>query len=159
VSSWTQDFTFGDFSLTFVGVQNTVDNTLYVLDGSGDLAKFDVPSGIRTPVNSVEPSNTFGDMTSNGDGTLFFLDDVSTPVLWNFDPNTAATIGKSTLSASGGGSQALAFWGGRFYAFENDTIYEYDPGAKTTKGLGSAPLSVTGAGQSTCVPKVPPPTK
>jgi hypothetical protein len=30
---------------------------------------------------------------------------------------------------------------------------------KTTKPLGTAPLMVTGAGQSTCVPKVPPVAK
>jgi hypothetical protein len=159
VPSWTPDFTFADFSLTFVGVQDAIDNTLYVLNDLRSLATFDVASGVLTPVNSVEPSFTPGDMTSNGDGTLYFLQNTGSPVLWNVDPNTAATIGKSTLSANGGGSQALAFWGGRFYAFENDTIYEFDPGTKTTQGLGSAPLSVTGAGQSTCVPKVPPPTK
>jgi hypothetical protein len=159
VSTWQPDFSYDDFSLTFVGVTNAHDTTLYILNDSHDLARFDTASGVRTPVNSVEPDATLGDMTSSGDGTLWFLQDIGAPVLWNFNPQSGSTISQHAISASGGGSQALAFWGGSFYAFENDTIYQYDPGAKSTKSLGSAPLSVTGAGQSTCVPKVPPPTK
>jgi hypothetical protein len=159
VSTWQPDPTFNDFALTFVGVKDPVDTTLYLLNDSRNLARFDVSSGASTPINSVDPTATLGDMTSNGDGTLYFLQDIFTPVLWNIDPQTGATIAHQALSAAGGGSQALAFWGGSFYAFENSTIYQYDPAAKTTTSLGSAPLMVTGAGQSTCVPKIPPPAK
>ena len=74
-------------------------------------------------------------------------------------PKDATTLGSWPVSASGGDSQALAFWGGVFYAFENDVIYAYDPAKRTTTSLGNAPLVVTGAGQSTCVPKTPPPPK
>jgi hypothetical protein len=159
VSTWKPNITYNDFSLTFVGVSNAVDNTLFVLSNSSKLSSFDIGSGALTTIGTVKPSPTLGDMTSNGDGTLFFLNDVSTPVLYNFSPTDASTVSSNQIMASGGGSQALAFWGGRFYAFENSDINEYDPMMKTTKSIGTAPLQVTGAGQSTCVPKVPPTTK
>ena len=158
-STWKPNISYSDFSLTFVGITNNVDNTLFVLNNSSKLSSFDIGSGALTNIGNVSTSATLGDMTSNGDGTLYFLKDVSTPVLYNFSPADASTIGSNPLQATGGGSQALAFWGGRFYAFESSDIHEYDPMMKSTKKIGTAPLSVTGAGQSTCVPKVPPTTK
>lgn len=65
-------------------------------------------------------------------------------------------INSSTPSATCGGDQALAFWGGSFYAFESNVLCQFDPSTGKTKTLGNAPLLVTGAGQSTCVPTVPP---
>jgi len=59
----------------------------------------------------------------------------------------------------GGGDQALAFYGGSFYAFEDNVVYQFDPSTQKTTMLGKAPLQVTGAGQSTCVPTVPPTSK
>ena len=130
-----------------------------MLNNQSGLSRFDIASGSLTSIGNVNISSTPGDMTSNGDGTLYFLQDVSSPTLFNLDPKNGNTINSAPISANGGGSQALAFWGGSFYAFENSAIYQYDPGKKTTKPLGTAPLNVTGAGQSTCVPKVPPPPK
>lgn len=98
-----------------------------------------------------------GDMTSSGDGTLFFLLNQTPLTLYKLSPTSGAVLSSATLNAGVGGNQALAFWGGSFYAFENGVIYQYDPVKKTTASLGNAPLQVTGAGQSTCVPKTPPP--
>jgi hypothetical protein len=161
VSTWKSDISFFDFSLTFIGVSNTIDNTLYMMNGSANLSSFDIASGTRTPINSVSiPSMmSLGDMTSNGDGTLYFLNDVSKPKLYQVSPKDGSISSTFDIAATGGGTQALAFWGGRFYAFEDSDIYEYDPTMKTTKDIGTAPLMVTGAGQSTCVPKTPPPPK
>jgi hypothetical protein len=155
INNWSFNINYSDFSLSFVGNQNT-DTTLYLLNNASKLSAFDTASGTLKTIGNVAVSNTIGDMTSNGDGSLYFLQDVSTPKLYKFDTTNGMTQSSATLAATGGGSQALAFWGGRFYAFENDAIYEYDPGPKTTKPLGTSPLQVTGAGQSTCVPKVPP---
>jgi hypothetical protein len=161
VSTWKSDLSFSDFSLTFIGVSNTIDNTLYMMNDSAQLSSFDIAGGIRTPVNSVSIAGnmSLGDMTSNGDGTLYFLDDVSKPKLYQVSPKDGSVLSTFDISASGGGSQALAFWGGSFYAFEDSDIYQYDPVMKTTMNVGTAPLMVTGAGQSTCVPKTPPPPK
>ena len=159
VPTWSFNFAFADFALTFIGVTNTVDNTLYLMNNSAQVATFDIASGKVTTVGNANIPSSPGDMTSNGDGTLYFLRDVANPTLYQLSPQSAATLGSWPITAAGGGSQALAFWGGSFYAFENDAISQYDPVKKTTSPLGTAPLKVTGAGQSTCVPKVPPPPK
>lgn len=159
VANWTFNFAFTDFALTFIGVSNAVDNTLYLMNGAAGVATFDIASGKVSSVGTAKISSTLGDMTSSGDGNLYFLHDVEAPTLYQLSPKDASTIGSWPISAKGGGSQALAFWGGSFYAFENSAIFQFDPIKKTTTPVGTAPLQVTGAGQSTCVPKVAPPPK
>ena len=159
VPSWKLNFSFADFALTFIGVSNTIDNTLYLMNDSANVASFDIASGTLTPIGSADIASAPGDMTSNGDGSLYFLRDVTSPTLHRLSPKDASTIGMWPITAVGGGSQALAFWGGSFWAFENSQIFQYDPVAKTTTPKGNAPLQVTGAGQSTCVPLTAPPPK
>jgi hypothetical protein len=118
-----------------------------------------VTTGSLTTIGHVAVASSAGDMTTNGDGTLYYLMDQATPTLYEIAP-TSSAIGKMyTVSADGNGSQALAFWGGSFYAFENSVINRFDPKTGTTTALGTAPLDVTGAGQSTCVPKPLPPAR
>ncbi len=157
VPTWKPNGNFSDFSLTFVGNSNSPDPSLYILNDFAGLARFDTVAGSVSAIGNVSVAQTLGDMTSNGDGTLYYLNDVFNPVLYNFSPSSAATIKSYAIAANGGGAQALAFWGGSFYAFENSVIYQFDPKQSTTTKLGSAPLTVTGAGQSTCVPQVAPP--
>jgi hypothetical protein len=163
VPTWTPKVQFDDFALTFIGVSNTVDPHLYIMSES-KLGLFDVPAGTVTVIGAAPVADALGDMTSNGDGTLYFLWDTDTPTLYEVDPTSAAVLKTTPLSpAVGGGDQALAYWGGEFYAFENNVIWQYDPKTSAIGTPGSAPLSVTGAGQSTCVPKTgappPPPPK
>jgi hypothetical protein len=155
VSNWKFQFDYPDFALSFVGLQDT-DTTLYVLSEQSKLSAFDTASGALRKVGTVGVTASRGDMTSNGDGSLYFLHGIEKPVLYQFDPANGSTRASRPIAAMGGGSQALAFWGGRFYAFESSNIFEYDFATKSIKELGQAPLQVTGAGQSTCVPKVPP---
>ncbi len=164
VPTWTPQSSFPDFALTFLGTTNATDNTLYMLGSSsvgtgGSLGTFDVLSGTVTTVGQVQVQSPRGDMTTQGDGKLYFLMDANPLTLYELDPSSGAILQSNPINASGGGDQALAFWGGSFYAFENNVIYQYDVKAKTTTSRGNAPLSVTGAGQSTCVPTVPPITK
>jgi hypothetical protein len=159
VASWNLNFSFTDFALTFIGVSNTVDNTLYLMNDAADVAAFDIASGKLTTIGTADIASAPGDMTSNGDGSLYFLRDVTSPTLHRLSPKDASTISVSPITATGGGSQALAFWGGSFWAFENSAIFQYDPIKNTTTPKGNAPLQVTGAGQSTCVPLVAPPPK
>lgn len=152
---------YGNFALTFIGTSNTeVDNTLYTLDPT-TLKKFDVPSGVTTTVGAVAAGT--GDLTSNGDGTLYFLQTGNPPVLRNFDPATGAQISTATLGVPGGGNTGFAFWGGVFYVFQhtsgaagNSDLYTYNASTKETKKVGTADLNVTGAAQSTCVPRTAP---
>ena len=161
VPTWTPQNDFLDFSLTFLGTTSATDNTLYMLSSNAvtqgsPLGTFDVVSGRVTTVGQVSVPSALGDMTTPGDGKPYFLMDSSPLTLYELDPSTAAVVQSTPINATGGGDQALAFWGGSFYAFENNVIYQYDVKAKTTTSRGNAPLSVTGAGQSTCVPTVPP---
>jgi hypothetical protein len=157
VTNWKPEpANFPDFALTFVGTTSAVDNTLYMLsDSTGNLGKFDLVAGALTVIGQPNVPSTGGDMTTNGDGTLYFLMDVTMPQLFELDPTNASVLKTYPINAMGGGDQALAFYGGSFYAFENDVISVYDPKAGTTTAGGKAPLMVTGAGQSTCVPLVP----
>ncbi len=165
VPTWTPQNAFSDFALTFLGTTNVTDNTLYMLGSNGGaqtggpLGTFDVLSGAVTVVGQVQVPSALGDMTTNGDGTLYYLMDANPTTLYELDPSSGAILKSSAIGAPGGGDQALAFWGGSFYAFEDNVIYQYDVKAATTTSLGNAPLSVTGAGQSTCVPTVPPISK
>jgi hypothetical protein len=160
VKTWTPHLgNFSDFALTFIGTSTTsVDTTLYML-GPSDLGTFDTSTGTVAVIGAPKVPSTQGDMTSNGDGTLYFLMDDKTLALYELNPSTDAVMQTLKPSAAGGGDQALAFWGGYFYAFENDVVYQFDPKAQTTTKVGTAPLQVTGAGQSTCVPKTFPTTK
>jgi hypothetical protein len=168
VPTWTPQNAFSDFALTFLGTTNATDDTLYMLGSNatatggqtgGPLGTFNVATGAVTVVGQVQVPSALGDMTTNGDGTLYYLMDSNAPTLYEINPSSGAVLSSSAIGAPGGGDQALAFWGGSFYAFEDDVIYQYDVKAATTMSLGNAPLSVTGAGQSTCVPTLPPISK
>ena len=156
LSTWTPQTGFDDFALSFVGL-TCGDTSLYMLgQTNGELAKFDIMKSTFTALGTPAVAGILGDMTTNGDGTLYFLNDAPTLHLYELNPATAAVMKTYTIpNASGGGDQALAYFGGRFYAFENSTVYEYNPVTNTTKNIGTAPISVTGAGQSTCVPTQP----
>ena len=158
VTTWTpHPLGFGDFALTFVGVSSAVDDNLYMLSQT-QLGLFDVATGAVTDISGPPVSGAWGDMTSNGDGTLYFLEDATKLTLYDMSPSNGAVLSTQVIpNATGGGDQALAFWGGSFWAFEDNVIHQYDPKTMTTTTHGTAPLSITGAGQSTCVPKVPPP--
>lgn len=154
-AKWQQQPNFGDFADSFVGVTNN-DTSLFLLSqDTGQLGKFDIASGSFQVVGTPAVSAPGGDMTSTGNGKLWFLEAYTSPhPLYEIDPATATVIKTQNVNAPGTGSQALAYFGARFYAFENNIVYEYDPVANTIKTLGNAPLQVTGAGQSTCVPTV-----
>jgi len=166
VPTWTAHAAnFSDFALTFLGTTSATDNTLYMLGtsqgglGSPVLGSFDVPTGAVTVLGSPGVPSAQGDMTTNGDGHLYFLMDDVSLALYELNPSNGAVMKTLTPNASGGGDQALAFYGGYFYAFEDNTIYQFDPNSQATTPLGQAPIQVTGAGESTCVPLVPPTSK
>jgi hypothetical protein len=154
LATWKPQTQFLDFALTLAGTTNT-DHTLYLL-ANADLASFDIVSGTFNVLGPSPAINSSGDMTSNGDGTLYYLQGhVSPHPFFELDPKNASVLTTNSVAAIAGGYQALAFFGGRFYVFENESVYEYDPLKKTTTLLGSSPLYASGAGQSTCVPKEP----
>ena len=86
VSTWTvQPKNFPDFALTFLGM-TTGDTTLYML-GPSDLGTFDTSTGTVTIVGAPSVTSTQGDMTTNEDGTLYFLMDDKSIALYELDPD------------------------------------------------------------------------
>jgi hypothetical protein len=155
--NWTPNLEFDDFALTFVGTTGT-DTTLYILDDSADLASWDTVTGVQTPITTVAGlSDSLGDMTSNGDGHLYFIHDVSKQKLFEITPTTGAVVSSWVTTETGGTSEALAFYGGLFYDFLDSAVFTFDPTTSLATPIGTAPLEVTGAGQSTCVPTTAPP--
>jgi len=160
VSTWKANpGNFPDFALTFLGTTNAPDTSLYIFGESGELGSFNTQSGAVSIIGMPDVHSPGGDMTTNGDGTLYFLMDVTQPELFEFNPTNAAVIKEYAIKATGGGDQALANYGGSFYAFEGMTVNAFDPKTGSTMFLENAPIQVTGAGQSTCVPQVPPMSK
>ena len=156
VSNWTPDpVNFGDFALTFLGTTSATDSTLYILGNPGELGSFDTLTGHVTSIGhlSIQAS---GDMTTNGDGTLYFLEQAVMQTLNQINPTNAAVLA-SYQTGQSLNSQALAYYGGLFYDFVGSSVFTFDTTTKVATSLGTAPLSVTGAGQSTCVPQTAPP--
>jgi hypothetical protein len=155
--NFTANLEFDDFALTFVGTTVT-DTTLYILDDTADLASFDTVTGVQTPITTVAGlSDSLGDMTSNGDGHLYFIHDVAKQKLFEITPTTGAVVTSWVTTETGGSSEALAFYGGLFYDFLDSAVFTFDPMTSVATPIGTAPLEVTGAGQSTCVPTTAPP--
>lgn len=155
VTTWTPDVKrFADFSLAFIGTTASDDDPLYVLGQTSELlASFDATSGAVTPIGTATLTASIGDMTTDGDGRLYLLVDEDPRTLVQLDPASAKSLASYEVNSAPVSDQALAYYGGAFYVFEGTLLFRYD--LSTTKqavALGSSPISVTGAGQSTCVP-------
>jgi hypothetical protein len=169
VTTWTPRSNLPDFALTFLGTTTQPDTSLYILGNSivmpflqpagAPLNRFDVATGTLTSVGLAPVTSAAGDMTTPGDGALYFAIPTTPATIFKIDPATAAVLQTLDAGAQGSINQGFAFWGGSFYLFENGAINRIDPSAHTTTLLGMAPITVTGAGQSTCVPTVPPPPR
>jgi hypothetical protein len=157
VSTWTPDpFNFSDFALTFIGTTSATDTTLYLLSDTGELGAFNTITGNVTMI-TTESISTSGDMTTNGNGSLYFLQQSTTQTLNQINPTTGAIVQSWTTGLDSENTQALAYYGGLFYDFIGSAVSTYNTSTKAVTSLGNAPLMVTGAGQSTCVPTSAPP--
>ena len=158
VSNWTKQSGFSDFAVS-IAQQSNGDTTLYLLssDGNNSLGQFDVVSGAFTNNGTLMVQGQDGDMTSTGDGTIWYLVDASPHPFYQFNPTMGNVLTTDSVNApeAKDGNSALAYFGKLFYFFEDKDVYSYDQSSNTVTKLSvTAPLSVTGAGQSTCVPSV-----
>ncbi len=161
VPTWKPSASFSDFAVTFLGTTNATDDALYVLGSSGELGSFNPMTGALLDVGDVFLSRTHmnasgarSDMTTNGDGTLYVTDDTTAVQTLNeVDPTTASVVTTYVTGENDSDSDgALAYYGGLFYDFVGMQVYTFDTQTKVASLLGDAPILVTGAGQSTCVP-------
>ena len=151
VANWTPGVgEFVDFSLTFVGTTSATDTTLYVVDDSARLGAFDTLTGVRTVVTTLSGfTDALGDMTSNGDGHLYFIHDVAAQTLYEIAHDRS---GRHVVGDRRDGRRlrgAIAYYGGLFYDFLDSDVYTFECTTRVATSIGTAPLEVTGAGQST----------
>jgi hypothetical protein len=157
-----------EFGMGFVFDPSTGEDTLYVAGTSSTaqttqstLATIAVPSLVVTPIGLVTAGNA--ELTGTGDGQL-----------WGFVPNTASSNRESTLvridpatgktlesytypslvSSGGDVTWAVKFWGGSFWIFFNDSIYQVSRDSPDTihAALSNTGRYIVGAGVSTCAP-------
>jgi hypothetical protein len=152
----------------FVFDPSTGKDTLYVAGTSGSnvettqstVATIAVPSLALMPIGPLAAGNA--ELTGTGDGQL-----------WGFVPYTASSNGVSTLVridpatgktlesysypslvSAGSVSWAVKFWGGSFWIFFGDSIYQVSRDSPETihAALSNTGRFIVGAGVSTCAP-------
>ena len=126
-------------------------------------------TGVQTCVSDLFPSLTVSpigtvpglpELSGLGDGTLWgFVPDFESPMnlatLYQLSPANGAILQTFTYPAlSGTMSWAMKFWGGYFYIFVGDTIYQV---SRNNPKLFSTTIAhdgrfIVGAGVSTCAP-------
>jgi hypothetical protein len=151
------------FGMGFVFDPTNGNDTLYIAGGgttqisSSTLATVAFPSLTVSPVGTVPG---LPELSGLGDGTLWgFVPDFESPMdlatLYQLSPVDGAILQTFTYPAlSGTQSWAMKFWGGYFYIFVGDTIYQVSRNApKTfTTTVQHTGRFIVGAGVSTCAP-------
>jgi hypothetical protein len=151
------------FGMGFVFDPNTGNDTLYIAGGGSTqvaqstLATVSMPGLIVSPVGTVDG---LPELSGLGDGTLWgFVPDFEavnkTATLTQIDPANGNTIvSYSYPTLTGTSSWAMKFWGGYFYIFVGDTIFQVSRNAPKTysTALLHSGRNVVGAGVSTCAP-------
>lgn len=159
------------FGMGFVFDPATGVDTLYIAGGpnySGitetRLATVSFPSLVVTEIGTVEAGDA--ELTGTGDGELWgFVPDrrstglVKQSVLVRIDPSSGKTLeahsySSLSTSTSSAVSWAVKFWGGSFWIFLNDSIYEVSRATpdKIDPVLTNTRRRIVGAGVSTCAP-------
>ena len=140
--------------------------TLYVSGVGGTYAKglgtIDTNAFTLGLIGSFQPPVYNCELTGTGDGRLYgFCPFATGSYLVEINPTNAAVLSSTQLSTgvgTGGYTWAFAFWGGAFWLFTGpgyapSTVTKYDPIAKTETAVVTAPVSIVGAGVSTCAPQ------
>jgi hypothetical protein len=152
------------FGMGFVFDPSTGIDTLYIAGGAYvgasmvTLATVSFPSLVATPVGSV--SAGFPELSGTGDGALwgFIPGDVSSTAqatLVRLDPTNGKMLESFQYpSITESGSWAMKFWGGSFWIFLNNSVYQVTRDAMTDvkRVIDYRNGSVVGAGVSTCAP-------
>jgi hypothetical protein len=158
---------FAEFGMGFVFDPSTGIDTLYIA-GNDDLGNpwsnlgtLSFPSLEVTPIGLITAGNA--ELTGTGDGSLWaFVPSGETPdgqaVLARLDPTSGATLESyfyPSLSSVPSSGWTVKFWGGSFWIFLDQSVYEV---ARATPQsiryvmayTGSG--NIVGAGVSTCAP-------
>jgi hypothetical protein len=169
---------FQSFGMAFVANDVGVDETLFIASNNAVSVTSAPPSVLGAineatlalnPIGMFTPQVIAAELTGTGDGRLFAfwapggLNSVGSAVA-EIDKTNAHVIGQASLPAvEQGGGWAFAFWGGNFYLFTNpgggaagssttSIVQKYDPSTGAVVQIATYPLTIVGAGVSTCAP-------
>jgi len=130
--------------------------------GAGGLARITPGTFALTPIGDFFPTIRSAELTGTGDGRLFAFyqkGGASVPsYVGEIDPDTAQVIGERRFdSVDQGQGWAFSFWGGDFYMFHapNGTtrVTRWRPSDDSVTQVATTPLTIVGAGVSTCAPQ------
>lgn len=156
---------FTTFGMSFVANVDTNADELYVADAndsaaSTGLGRIDTTTMTLSFIGSFSRTLQRCELSGTGDGRLFAFcvgTSGSGSTLNEIDKTTGIVLASDTLvTGRSSDAFAIAFWGGSFWIFTGDgtstTVTEYDPGTKKETTVAVAPISIVGAGVSTCAP-------
>jgi hypothetical protein len=152
-----------EFGLGFMSNPTSGADTLYVAGGSAEsaaattLATIAFPSLVLSTVGTVALG--WPELTGTGDGQLWAfvpsaLSVTGNSVLAELDPSSGAEMTELSFSQlTTDGNFALKFYGGAFWLFLGNSVYEIQRSNGTlTTPVPNSGHAVVGAGVSTCVP-------
>ncbi len=173
-TAYVPNQTFQSFGMGFVSNDIGTGETLYVAANNNtttgsSLGAINETTFAVSDVGLFTPPISQAELTGTGDGRLYAFWSPSGPdtagsAIAQIDKATAQVIGQANLpEVTQGGGWAFAFWGGDFYLFTNpggvtaggsteSIVQRYDPVANTVATIASYPLTIVGAGVSTCAP-------
>jgi hypothetical protein len=152
------------FGMGFVFDPSTGLDTLYIAGGAdtnslpSELATVSFPSLVVTPIGPVMAGSP--ELSGTGDGSLwgFFPGAASASglaTLLRLDPKSGATLESHTYpTLTEGGDWAMKFWGGSFWIFVNQSLYQVsrDTPDVINTVITNTGHDIVGAGVSTCAP-------
>jgi hypothetical protein len=152
-----------DFGMGFVFDPMTGVDTLYIAGGGNTGGTMSTLATISFPALTVTPIGTvagFPEMSGTGDGQLWGFSPSSSSVtgqasLYQIDPSSGATIKSYPYPGlTGIASWAMKFWGGSFWIFLGQSVYQVQRAtpAMYTTAIANSGRTVVGAGVSTCAP-------
>lgn len=133
--------------------------------GVGALGVIDPQTLVLSEIVAIDSG--WGELTGTGDGRLFAFEGDTETYIREYDKSTGAILGTWPLPGlASPGAFAFAYWGGDFYLFVSKTQdiegpslvlhLDFDEsdgnGVALTTVVESAPISIVGAGVSTCAP-------
>jgi hypothetical protein len=161
-SCHTTPFRNGSFGVFCMGFAlEGIDDVLFVSSCHAPpyrLGRIDTNTFALTTVGEYSPQPESGpELTGDRNGHVFgYWDAIGSIALSRIDPVTAAFVGVTHLTFRDFSSFAFAQWGGDFYFFANGVagsdVVHYRPSDQSYAIVTHVPVTVVGAGVSTCAP-------
>lgn len=139
---------------------NSKTERLYIADAPPEqhLGVIDLTTLKVSDIGPVTGLSARAELTGTGAGKLFGAFEGTPFVIAEIDKSSGNLFSKSPQSNVAGENSNFAFaaWGGSFWLFVGNDVFQNDPTAHDTKKVATVNFRVVGAGVSTCAPTEPP---